>query len=232
MARRIFAIAQMALAALLGSTVLLAQSTGVAPNPVPSIEFPVIMQQKIEAGKTPVGTKVEAKLAVATNVNTVVVPRNAVLAGEVIESVAKTKTDPARLAIRIDSATWKNGSTPLHAYLSSWYYPVAEMTPQQLNYEPPDATNSNRNWNGMGPYPVPGNPISQEKFPGTDTNKDTNTPSTPASSISKHRVSLKGIELIRNSDDSITLTSMHSNIKLDKTTTYVVASGDILPVKK
>src|SRR5580658_1655237 len=53
-------------------------------------EFPVVMQQSVVAGKTPVGTKVRAKLEVATPVNGRVVPRKAVLSGEVLESRGKS----------------------------------------------------------------------------------------------------------------------------------------------
>src|SRR5271167_996536 len=60
-----------------------------APNPTPGLEFPVFMRQKVVAGTTPVGTKVEAKLAVATLVNGTVVPQDALFSGEVTESVAK-----------------------------------------------------------------------------------------------------------------------------------------------
>src|SRR3974377_1143289 len=57
-------------------------------------EFPVTLRQKVEAGATPVGTKVEAELVVATLVDGVVIPRDAVFTGEVVESAAKSATDP------------------------------------------------------------------------------------------------------------------------------------------
>ena len=223
-------IERTALAILLGSASLVAQQTATAgPTSSPAIEFPVIMRQKIEAGKTIVGTKVEAKLVVATNVNNVVIPRNAILVGEVTESTPKSETTASRIAVRIDSAEWKNGSTPIHGYLTAWFYPVAEMAPQDLAYEPRDATNSNKNWNGMGPYPSPGNPVTQEKFPGRDSDKASNpAPATPASNISKHRVQMKDVDSERSSDGRLSLSSKR-NIKLDKSTTYVVATGDLLP---
>ena len=80
------------------------QPTPTAPSPSGAIELPVIMRQNVAAGTTPVGTKVQARLAVATLVDGVVVPRDAVLSGEVTESVAKSAIDPSRLAIRMDSA--------------------------------------------------------------------------------------------------------------------------------
>ena len=66
-------------------------------------EFPVVLQQSVTAGKTMVGTKVEAKLSIATLLSGVVFPRNSILSGEVVESAAKTKTEPSRISIRIDS---------------------------------------------------------------------------------------------------------------------------------
>ena len=52
------------------------------------VEFPVTMQQKITAGVTPVGTKVQAKLTISTLVHGTVVPRDAVLSGEITGKVS------------------------------------------------------------------------------------------------------------------------------------------------
>src|SRR5277367_4444886 len=49
-------------------------------------EFPVTMRQNVKAGKTPVGTKVEAKLTTATLVKGAVIPAGAIFSGEVVES--------------------------------------------------------------------------------------------------------------------------------------------------
>ena len=148
-----------------------------------------------------------------------------------MESVAKSKTGPSHLSIRIDSAQWKNGSTTLKVYLTAWYYPEAAMTNQDLSYQPPDAANSRRTWNGQGTYPDPGNPISQQKFPGRDSGKDSdNGPLTPASSISKHRTLLKHIESARRNDGVVTLSSASQNIKIDRLTTYVLAASDLPPL--
>jgi hypothetical protein len=102
-------------------------------------ELPVIMRQTVTAGKTPVGTRVQAELVIATMVNGAVVPRGALLTGEVVQSVAKSKTELSRLSIRIDSAKWKSGSASVKAYLTAWYYPEAAMTGQDLSYQPLDA---------------------------------------------------------------------------------------------
>jgi hypothetical protein len=212
------------------------QQTTMSPSSSAALELPVIMRQNVAAGTTPVGTKVQAKLAVATLVNGVVVPRDAIFSGEVTESVAKSATDLSRLAIRMDSAQWKKGSAPIvlsltsKVYLTAWYYPVAAMTSQDLSYEPPDAAGSKKNWNGMGTYPDRNNPASQQPFPGRDTGTDpVSSPPSPASIISKHRTLMKNVESARNSDGAVTLTSKSFNIKIDKQTTYVLAAGDLLP---
>ena len=48
------------------SAFLLAQQKPAAPVPSSVQEFPMIMRQNVTAGKTPVGTEVQAKLAVGT----------------------------------------------------------------------------------------------------------------------------------------------------------------------
>jgi hypothetical protein len=229
MFRKITVIGQTMLTVLLGSA-LIGQSAPPPPSSPAVVEFPVVMRERIDAGKTPVGTKVQAQLVLATMVGGVVVPRDAIFSGEVVESAAKSANAPSRLSIRMDSAQWKNGSAPVKVYLTSWFYPVAAMTSQDLSYEPRDSANSARHWNGAGTYPDPNNPVSQQKFPGRDTDDNTSQGSaSPSSNISKHRVLIKNVESTRSSDGALTLTSKRSNIKLDKMTTYVLSSGDLLP---
>jgi len=212
------------------------QQTPIAHSSAGAREFPVIMRQNVTAGRTPVGARVQAKLAVATLVDGVVVPRDAILSGEVTESVAKSATEPSRLAIRMDSAQWKKGSAPIElslaskVYLTAWYYPAAAVTSLDLSYEPPDAPSSKKNRNGMGAHPDRNNPASQQPFPGRDTGTDTGpSPSSPAPIISEHRALMKNVQSSRNSDGAVSLTSKSFNIKLDKLTTYVLATGDMLP---
>jgi hypothetical protein len=226
-------------AAALSQQTLSQQTTGqptpAAPSPSGALEFPVIMRQNVAAGTTPVGTKVQAKLAVATLVGGVVVPRDAVLSGEVTESVAKSATDPSRLAIRMDSAQWKKGSAPIvlslasKLYLTAWYYPVAAMTSEDLSDESPDdAPQSWKHRSRPPTFPDPNAPASQP-FPGRGTGTDpVSLPPSPSSSISKHRALMKNVESTRNSDGAVILTSKSFNIKLDKLTTYVLATGDLL----
>jgi hypothetical protein len=251
-------LGQTLLAVVLASTPLLSQQTSGAPSSTPSattsaehsstttgapstttsaaaaLELPVVMKQNVTAGKTPAGTKVQAKLIAATLVEGVVIPRDALLSGEVIESLAKTETDPSRLGIRIDSAQWKNGSARLKVYLTAWYYPEEVIPPQSILYTPADAaTNNRRTWNGMGTYPDPNNPVALERFPAGDTSEQDKKapPTATVSSTGKRRAPMKNITSVHGSDGSLEITCSHSNIKLDKLTTYVLASADLTAPK-
>jgi hypothetical protein len=235
--RRAISTVVLGCAALLGqqtpSQQTPAQHTPAGSSSSGALEFPVILRQNVTAGTTPVGTKVQARLAVATLVDGVVVPRDAVFSGEVTESVAKSATDPSRLAIRMDSAQWKKGSTPIvlslasKVYLTAWYYPVAETRTQDLSDESPDdGPQSWKHRNRLPTFPDPNAPDSQP-FPGRGAGAGSSPPS-PASNISKHRALMKNVESTRTSDGAVTLTSKSSNIKIDKLTTYVLATGDLL----
>jgi hypothetical protein len=238
--RRALSTVVLGCAALLGqqtpSQQTPAQHTPAGSSSSGALEFPVIMRQNVTAGTTPVGTKVQAKLAVATLVDGVVVPRDAVFSGEVTESVAKSATDPSRLAIRMDSAQWKKGSTPIvlslasKVYLTAWYYPVAETRAQDLSDESPDDASQSWNHRNRPPtFPDP-NGSASEPFPGRGAGTDLGaSPPSPASNISKHRALMKNVESARNSDGAVSLTSKRFNIKIDKLTTYVLAAGDLLP---
>ncbi|MGA2746966.1 MAG: hypothetical protein ABSE44_19870 [Candidatus Sulfotelmatobacter sp.] len=191
-------------------------------------EFPVTLQQSVTAGKTPAGTKIQAKLEVATLVEGAVIPRDAVFSGEVVESVAKTATEPSRVALRMDSVQWKTGSAPLKVYLTSWYYPTTEAAGQDLQYGPTQP--ANRTWNGQGQYPDPNSKV-YKPFPGSDSDKGASVPVTPSAITSNHRVQMKNVDASTNNDGTLALVSKRGNIKLDKLTIYVLASGDLLPAK-
>jgi hypothetical protein len=223
---------QTILALILGCVLLPTEVLPQSSGSPPGMELPIVLRQTIVAGKTPAGTKIQAKLVAATLVNGVVVPRDAILSGEVTESAKKSAAAPSRLAIRMDSADWKKGSVPLKVYLTAWYYPEAAIQNQDLSYQPQDAANSKRNWNGMGTYPDPNNPISQQRFPAGASDKDAaQTPPSPASSISQHRLLIKNVRSIRNGDGAVVLIDQRSDLKLDKVTTYVLASEDMIPAR-
>ncbi len=223
------------LTVLLSSAALLCQAPPAAPSSYAGIEFPVIMLQNVAAGAVPVGTKVHAKLVVATLVNGAVIPQDAILSGEVTESVAKSATNPSRLAIRMDSAQWKNRSAlgvlqlTKKVYLTAWYYREEPLTILGLSDGPPDAASSPGLRNGPITFSneAPKNAPSSR---GVDTGNDKNSlpgPPLRTSSVSKRRVLMKNVELTRNGDGAVSLTSKRFNLKLDKTTTYVFAPSDL-----
>lgn len=189
----------------------------------------MVFQQSVTAGKTPVGTKIQAKLEVATLVNGSVIPRNAIFSGEVIESAGKTATGPSRLAIRMDSEQWKNGSASIKVYLTRWYYPTTlAETSQNLQYGPTQPASTT--WNGAGAYPDPNSP-AYKPFPGRDSDKNQSLPATPSAITSNHRILMKNVEFEDKDSGGVVLVSKHGNIKLDKVTTYVLAADDPQPPK-
>jgi|SRR5271165_214013 len=218
----------MAAAVVLCSVALSGQQKAGPPSPSGGREFPVTMRQNVEAGKTPVGARVKAQLAIATLVDGTVIPSDATFTGEVVESAAKTATDPSRLAIRMDSVQWKKGSVALKVYLTAWYYPIRTAINDDLSdASVPSAGNKVRL---PGAYPAPNS--APQSSPGRDPDKPPSAlPEVTASRISDHRVLMKDVDSTSNQDGVVTLTSRRFNIKLDKTTTYVLAIGELQATK-
>jgi hypothetical protein len=204
---------------------LLAQQTPAAPAPSGVQEFPVIMRQNVTAGKTPVGTEVQAKLVVGTMGEGAVFPKNAIFSGKVIESVAKTSTEPSRLAIRMDSVQWKDGSAAVKIFLTAWIYPTAVASGQDLQYGPQQSQVAT--WNGEGAYPDPNSPVVKP-FPGGDSKNSSDTvPNTTAAVTLRRRVPMKNVMSGKHDDGTVVIASTHSDIKLDKLTTYVFAADEL-----
>ncbi len=198
------------------------------------LEFPVTMQQKIAAGITPVGTKVHAKLTISTLVHGTVVPRDAVLSGEITASVAKSADAPSKLGIRMDTAEWKNGSLPIKVYLTEWYYPVKSMMVEDGNPGYSGMHGSVGISVGSSPQTFPtssttaGRRMPDDDPPPFPTTPDPGVPT--ANDPSTHRTRMPDVESKRGDDGSIVLTSK-KGLKLDKNTTYVLAAGNLLPQK-
>jgi hypothetical protein len=190
-------------------------------------ELPMLLRQAVEAGKTPVGTKVEARLVMATMIKGGVLPRGAVLAGEVIESVAKSHDSSSRLAIRMDSAQWKNGEAKFKVYLTAWYYPPAPVPPPNISYVP---QGDRRNWGGVDPTVDTTDPPNPAQRLSTHEDNGVNV-APPASVISGKRVAIKNVKAESSADGELVLVSTRSNIKLNKVTTYIAASKELLPSK-
>jgi hypothetical protein len=244
MFRKIKAAGPAACAIVLGSAVLLGQvpkaqeapgagasslvDTGTsAADGCVECELPIVLRQTVEAGKTAVGTKVEARLVMATMIKGGVVPRGAVISGEVTESVAKSKDSPSRLAIRMDSAQWKNGEAKFKVYLTAWYYPPAPMVPPDLSYGPPG---DKRNWGGVNPTVDTTDPPNPSQRLSTQQDDGVNA-GAPGSIISSKRVLMKNMKSVSGADGSVVLVSSRSTIKLNKVTTYVLAINELLPGK-
>lgn len=190
-------------------------------------ELPIILRQNIEAGKTAVGTEVKARLVMATMVTGKVIPRDATISGEVIESLARSGNSPSRLAIRMDSAQWKNGSAKFKLYLTAWYYPPAPMVAPDLSYGPPG---DRRNWGGVDPTVDTTDPPNPAQKLSTHEDNGVNA-GAPASVISTKRVPMKNVKSESRADGSLVLVSSRSNIKLNKVTTYSLAMSELLPGK-
>lgn len=215
--------AQLLLTLVLGF-LLPTSSGGQNAGPTPtSQEFPVILQQNVTAGKTAVGTKVQAKLLIATMAGGKVIPKNATFSGEVIESVARTAKDPSRISIRMDFAQWKEGTEPIKAYLTTWFYPTVDEYGQNLQYGPTQSDKAT--WNGQGPYPNQNTKVYQP-FPGRDSGQNSSVPDTPTPVTSDRRTKMKNVEVESAADGGTVLVSKHGNIKLDRLTAYVFAAGD------
>jgi len=183
-------------------------------------EFPLVLQQSIESGKANIGTKVQAKLAVATMFEGTVIPRNAVFSGVVIESTPKSANEPAKLAIRMETAEWKHGSSSITAYLLPLYYPATTQSvpnfgdaPQEPGPNAPD---------GAGQHSSSDSPIQHQSFP-TDGSQS----AIPEVSIASNRpVQIKNVTLALADEGGAALVSEHGNIKLFKLTTYVFAARE------
>jgi len=221
------AVRRAGLTVVLSSVALLSQSTPAGPGSSAGLEFPVVMRQKVAAGTTPVGTKVQAKLALATLVGRVVVPEGAILSGEVTESVPKSTTDASRLGICMDFAQWKNGSVKIKVYLTGWFYPLTPLQGSSTDLSDDAATGPRRRGADNPTYP---DSAASAPFPGRGTvSNPVSLPPVPQQGLSQHRVLMKNVESARNKDGTITLISKRVNIKLDKDTAYVLAGNPLPP---
>jgi hypothetical protein len=228
MFRRVLVGRLIGLTALSCASVLFSQSKPTTSKPADLLEFPVVMRQNITAGKTPVGARVQAKLTIATLMHGVVVPKDALFTGEVTESTAKSDKAPSRLAIRMDTAEWKNGSTPLKVYLTAWYYPLKS---EERDQQDPFSAMHGQVGITFGSAPNPYPPGAQGSMTGDDRNRYPD-PTPPAPSVtSTHRILMESVTPAKNNDGSLVITSNKRTIKLDKLATYVFATNDLGSLK-
>jgi len=184
-------------------------------------QFPVVLQQSVEAGKTPVGTKVQAKLAADTMFHGILVPQNAIVTGIIFQSVAKNAKAPSRLGIRMENAKWKDESTcMMRAYLMPLYYAMITQSPQAMPNGSPDPGDS-RTLSGPAES---SSPMQNRQFPDNSEASRGAMPDTPV--LSSRPVSMKNVEIEPVDDGGVALVSEHTNIKLHKMTTYILAAID------
>ncbi len=182
-------------------------------------EFPVVLQQSVEAGKTPAGTQIQGKLADATLFNGTLIPKNAIASGVVLESEPKKGEERARLAIRMNTVSWNGGWAPLYAYLMPLYYSATgEAVPNPPN-ESPDPESRTLN----GPNQSAQSPMSRPSPSGSEGNQGAIP---DVAILSSRPVRMKNVVLEPTSTGGIALESEHANIKLFKMTTYVFAAAE------
>jgi len=185
-------------------------------------DFPVMMRQNVVAGKMPVGTRVQATLMIATLVAGKVIPEGAIFSGVVVESIAKSAASPSRLSIRMESLQWKTGSLALTTYLTQWYHPVELTLGDRFDDRPnTNGERSKRTWAAYNP-----NPSDALLFSGDSAQPRLKTAPPPAMAVSARRVLMKDVQLERNRSGGQTLVSGHSNLKLDKSTTYILTTSE------
>lgn len=197
-----------------------------SPDSASAQEFPVVMRQSVVAGKTPVGARVQAILTIATLVSGKVIPDGAVLSGVVVESIAKSAAGPSRLSIRMESVQWKAGSVAVTTYLTQWYHPMQLSLGEDRFDDGPNANgdHSKRTWAAYNP-----NPSDALLFPSDSNQAHLKTAPPPAMAVSERRVVMKDVHLEKDRNGRQTLVSSHSNIKLDKSTTYVLTTCEPSP---
>jgi hypothetical protein len=219
-----------------GCVGILAQGPKADSTTKPGLEFPASLQAKIVAGSTPVGTEVRARLAMATLMDGVVIPQDAVISGHVEQSVAKTDEAPSVLKIKFETAHWKKGSAPVNLYLAGCYYPIdfesASDNPSGVHGEigvmmggtaPDTLPRANGGMPSIG-----GTPTMDASRPNAYPDP---RPGVTVSEVSKHWVRIEKVETVAAPDGGLAITSTERNLKLDKGTVYLLRTPPPPPAK-
>jgi hypothetical protein len=195
-----------------------AQTGRVAP--VTTLEFPVLLAQTIETGKTAVGTPVRARLTIGTLFNGVVVPQGAILSGLVEESVGKTEQAPARLKVHITQADWKDHTLPLNLYLSDQYRetPRNDLSNSGVK-NPPLRPDNSLTWDGtqLRSNADMSDPANSKRIPD-HLGKVGDRPGAVQclAGIAK----IKGVTAVQDGSGGMVLISDKGKLKLDRSTCY------------
>jgi len=138
----------------------------------------------------------------------------------VIESTSKSAKEPAKLAIRMETAEWKGGSISITAYLLPLYYPATTQSVPNFG-DAPRESGANMP-DGAGQHSGSESPMQHQSFP-TDGSQS----AIPEVSTTSNRpVPIKNATLALADEGGAALVSEHSNIKLFKLTTYVFAARE------
>jgi hypothetical protein len=159
-------------------------------------EFPVVFQSRVTSGKTSSGTKIQAKLSMATLLNGIVVPRNATFSGQVVISDAGGKNKPSRLSVRMDLVSWKDRSMSVKIFLTEKFYAIPVGNLVQSSQSGPVL------WNDSISSPPPA----------------------PKAATSPQLERMRDVQIERGNDGTITLFSERHPIKIDRSTTYVLTT--------
>jgi len=91
---------------------------------------------------------------------------------------------------------------------------------QDLQYRPQQSQVAT--WNGEGAYPDPTSRVVKP-FPGSDSNNYSDAvPNMTAAVTLPRRIPMKDVMSGKHDDGTVVIASTHSNVKLDKLTTYVL----------
>lgn len=214
---------------LLGIAALAQQPKANSSAAHPVLEFPAVLQERVIAGKTPVGAAVHSKLMIATLVNGVVIPQDALLVGKVEESTGRTKSDPSRLKIRIDVAQWKGGSLSLIAFLTNIYYAnrLIEASPNEGS---PDAS-AGGDLTLLHSGHERQDSLDLESRRAAWSRQNAGSPESGPNHSgdmrwenSVYRKPMRNVDLQRDSRGAAVILSVHDNIKLYRNTAYCFES--------
>ena len=176
----------------------------------------------------------------ATLLDGVVIPQDAVISGHVEQSVAKTADAPSLLKIRFESARWKKGSAPVTLYLAGCYYPVEFPSPNNdmngvhgnigINMGSAAESNPSRTNGGLPNTGAQNGGLANGGMSGSmDASRLDNypdpRPGVTVSEISKHWVRLENVDTVVSSDGSLQMASQQRNLKLDKGTIYLLRNS-------
>ena len=128
----------------------------------------------------------------------------------------------------MDSARWKNDSVSLKAYLTAWYYPLRNASEEEHANDQPGGIHGEAGMTVGGSRPTT---RSQRPYSTGNPNEGTDYPSASNSTLSNYRIKMKDVDSVPLDKGGTAITSSRSNLKLDKTTTYILAAGDLPETK-